>query len=178
MCVCVRARARVCVCAHNICIHSCFPCSILDPVGQTPSPIANDWVEVFDCNPPGGTIADRQLMTRDNVMKAMKTAHYIAICDDGASPHKRDKCVFAKRGTEPFENLAKGHVINANRASCDYNCLKQWWTGDNLRIGWMTFTCKATSASDYSGALMYHACGNGHGLHMFAQEGRWVGTQG
>ena len=133
---------------------------------------------MFDCNPPSGIIADRQLVTRDNVMKAMQTAYYIAICDDGASPHKRDKCVFAKRGTEPFENLAKGHVINANRDSCNVDCLKKWWTGDNLRIGWMTFTCKATNASNFRGALIYHACGNYNGLHMFAQEGRWVCRQG
>ena len=96
----------------------------------------------------------------------MQTAYYIAICDDGAPPYNRDKCVFAKRGTEPFENLAKGRVINANRDSCDYNCLKQWWTGDAQRISWMWFSCEAVSASDYSGGLIYHSCNNGNGLHM------------
>ena len=129
-----------------------------------------DWVEVFDCNPPGGTIADRQLMTRDNVMKAMQTAQYIAICDDGVSPHDLNKCVFAKRGTEPFENLAKGRVINANRGSCDVDCLKQWWTGDAQRIGWMTFGCRAGSASDYTGGNIYQACKNAQGLHMSAND--------
>ena len=48
---------------------------------------------------------DHQLVARDNVMKAMQTAYYIAICDNGASPQNWDKCVFAKRGTEPFDNL-------------------------------------------------------------------------
>ena len=100
----------------------------------------------------------------------MKTAYYIAICDDGAPPHNRDKCVFAKRGTEPFENLAKGDVINANRNSCDVECLKQWWIGDGERIGWMTFTCRTTDKFTGENWMLYHACGNGQGLHMSANK--------
>ena len=103
-------------------------------------------------------------------MKAMQTAYYIAICDNGVSPHKRDKCVFAKRGTEPFENLAKGSVINANRDSCDVDCLKNWWTGDAKRIGRLAFTCGVDSASDYRGGYMYQSCGNQDGLHMSANQ--------
>lgn len=99
-------------------------------------------------------------------MKLMQTAYYIAICDNGVFPHNWDKCVFAKRGTEPFENLAKGYVINANRDSCDVDCLKNWWIGDAKRIGRLAFTCRADSESDYTGGNMYQACGNQDGLHI------------
>ena len=147
------------------CIYRSFPCLFLDL-----STNANDWVEVFDCNPPGGNFADRQLVTRTDAMKAMQTAYAIAICDNGASPHKWEKCVFAKRGTEPFNNLAKGHVINGDRESCDVDCLSKWWIGDAERIGRMTFRCRAEGASDYTVGGIYHACGNGDGLHMSANE--------
>ena len=99
-------------------------------------------------------------------MNAMQTAYSIAICDDGVSPHNSDKCVFAKRGTEPFENLAKGYVINVNRHSCNVACLKQWWIGDPERIRRMTFNCQVQSAADYTGGFIYQACGNPQGLHM------------
>ena len=102
-------------------------------------------------------------------MKVMKTAEYIAICDHGSPPNKKENCVFTKRGSQPFENLAKGASINAKTSGCDIDCVKQWWTGDAKRIGWLTWAC-GHGATDYSKGLIYQACGNGKGLHMYVDH--------
>lgn len=137
-----------------------------------PSIHAQDWLEIFDCSPRGANIHNRQLVTRQNVLKTMQTAYYIAICDDGAHPHKQDKCVFANRDTEPFKNLARGGMINGYRRSCSLNCLKQWWTGDADRIYHLAwYHCPPSTAnSDYTLGQMYEACGNFNGLHMNANK--------
>merc|ERR1712176_20896 len=100
----------------------------------------------------------------------MKTAQYIAICDHRATPDKKSNCVFANQGSEPFNNLAKGATITMGRATCNLNCIKQWWTGNAQRLGWMTWTCN-NGVTDYSKGLIYHACGNGNGLHMQSNSG-------
>ena len=137
---------------------------------QTPSPSSDPeaWLEVFDCTARDKK-AVRQLVARANVIEAMKTAEYIAICDDDSPPNKKTNCVFAKRGSTPFENLAKGASVNSKNGACDLNCVKQWWTGDAQRISWLPWSC-GHGATDYSKGLIYQACGNGNGLHMYADH--------
>ena len=142
-----------------------WPCT-----SDAPSTDINDWVEFLDCTKEGDRNSLRtQLMTREYVMAIMETAPYIAICDDGSPPNLKNNCVFAKRGSEPFENLAKGATINKRDGGCDLDCIKQFWFGDEERLGHLTFKQQSggVGSDNYaeSGDL-YHASGNFYGLHL------------
>ena len=139
------------------------------PVGPI-SYKTNDWVEIFDCLTKDKRAKFSQLVNRDDVMKIMKTAEYIAICDHGSHPSKKNACVYAKRGSEPFNNLAKGATISKSTKACNLNCIKQSWSGDAQRLNWMSWTC-GNGSDDYSKGLIYQAGCNAQGLHMFTYDG-------
>ena len=122
-----------------------------------PSTDAQDWLKIFDCTPTASS-ASRQLVTRQNVMTAMVTADFIAICDRGFAPNNWNNCVYATRGSTPFKNLAKGATINKRNSGCNLDCVKQSWAAQYKRLELLTSTC-ATGGEDYTTSSMFKTCG-------------------
>eukprot|EP00497_Spongosphaera_streptacantha_P005532 TRINITY_DN664_c0_g1_i5.p1 TRINITY_DN664_c0_g1~~TRINITY_DN664_c0_g1_i5.p1 ORF type:complete len:518 (-),score=119.21 TRINITY_DN664_c0_g1_i5:217-1632(-) len=122
------------------------------------------WYTIWECQSEG---AKEDILRDDWQALALKSSKVRICTRDNLYSSVTKDCVVSSGGA--LQTLRGGKLqAQTIQNNCNLACIKGEWTGSDERLAQMTWTC-APGNHD----LIYHACGNGVGLHLGNGHCNW-----
>eukprot|EP00038_Savillea_parva_P004591 m.139975 g.139975 ORF g.139975 m.139975 type:complete len:380 (+) comp11516_c0_seq1:101-1240(+) len=133
----------------------------------------NDWTRLGYCNTRLNTSWD---YARSDLAVMAQRATSVKICQMGSTTD----CVTSAPNSFPIVNLRNGYILvsadQPNRCVRSQQCIRSVWSGPSNRVNDLMWTASGSCLGQppTQPTDVYHACGNGQGMH-FAISSRYPG---